>query len=107
MQTTEQRLYTANRIVGLKIVNGELLVRFAYAPRYCVLGPISKELSGEIKQDCESAVRRMDPTTLEALDNAICLICKEMGGISTERVIALAKVLRDLAVARVILKDGR
>lgn len=41
--------------------------------------------------------------TLKTLDKAIALICKEMEGRGQDTVIALAKVLRDLAVARAIL----
>lgn len=45
----------------------------------------------------------MNPKMLEKLDEAINLICDEMGGRRTETVIALAEVLRDLVVARAIL----
>lgn len=39
------------------------------------------------------------------LDNAMDLICKEMNGRSTENVMILAKVLRDIMVARAILTE--
>lgn len=42
---------------------------------------------------------------LNGMDNAIELICKEMNGCSTEKVIALAEVLRDIVVARAILTE--
>lgn len=42
---------------------------------------------------------------LNGLDNAIELICKEMDGGSTWKVIALAKVLRDITVARAIFTE--
>ncbi len=42
---------------------------------------------------------------INGLDNAIELMCKEMNGRSTEKVIALAKVLRDIVVARAILTE--
>lgn len=42
---------------------------------------------------------------LKGIDNAIELISKEMNGHSTERTIALAKVLRDIVVARAILTE--
>lgn len=42
---------------------------------------------------------------LEGLDNAIELMCKEMNGSSALKVIALAKVLRDITVARAILTE--
>lgn len=47
----------------------------------------------------------MEEPALKSLDKAICLICEEMEGKRTERVIALAGILRDLVVARAILKD--
>lgn len=47
----------------------------------------------------------MEKTTLEKLDGAICLICDEMSGRCTKKVIALAEILRDLVIARAILKD--
>ncbi len=43
--------------------------------------------------------------TLNGIDNAIELICKEMNGRGTEKVIALAKVLRDIVVARAMLTE--
>lgn len=46
----------------------------------------------------------MDESILKKLEQAICLICDEMSGRSTERVIALAGILRDLTIARAILK---
>ncbi len=42
---------------------------------------------------------------LNSLDNAMDLICKEMNGRSTENVMILAKVLRDIMVARAILTE--
>lgn len=42
---------------------------------------------------------------LNSLDNAMDLICKEMNGRSTENVMILAKVLRDIVVARAILTE--
>lgn len=42
---------------------------------------------------------------LDGLDNAIELLCKEMNTSSTVKVIALAKVLRDITVARAILTE--
>lgn len=48
----------------------------------------------------------IDRNVLENIDNAIILICNEMQGKRTDNVIALAKVLRDLTVARAILKNG-
>lgn len=48
----------------------------------------------------------MGNETLKKLDEAICLICDEMRGKRTERVIALAGILRDLVIARAILKDN-
>lgn len=45
----------------------------------------------------------MEDSTLKNLDKAIDLICEEMDGRSIEKVTALAKVLRDLVVARAIL----
>lgn len=48
----------------------------------------------------------MGDEVLKKLDEAICLICDEMSGRQTGRVIALAGILRDLVIARAILKDN-
>ncbi len=42
---------------------------------------------------------------LKGIDNAIEVIGKEMNGNCTEKTIALAKVLRDIVVARAILTE--
>lgn len=47
----------------------------------------------------------MSESTLKKLDAAIEQICDEMSGRNTEKVIALARILRDLVIARAILKD--
>lgn len=63
---------------------------------------LEKELAKS--ENCKEEVREVEESALKSLDKAICLICEEMDGRRTDKVIALAEILRDLVIARAILK---
>lgn len=48
-------------------------------------------------------MKRISEDTFRVLDSTIAILCREMEGRSLENIIALAEILRDLAVARAIL----
>lgn len=49
------------------------------------------------------SIKRISEDTFRVLDSTIAILCREMEGRSLENIIALAEILRDLAVARAIL----
>lgn len=48
----------------------------------------------------------MNKETIECIDNAIQLLCKEFRGTSTDEMIALAEALGMILLARAMLKEN-